>query len=157
MPSSRGPDEFYTPPENVEPIIPYLDKSHTIYEPFRGKRHMVKALRAHGLRVIHGKDFFNKKPKKKYDLVVSNPPYSLHNEVLAELFRRDTPFLLLLPLSTVESIPRCQLYREKKVSLLFPERRLWFYRKKKKIRPNFHTVWVAYKVSTIGENKVIWL
>jgi hypothetical protein len=60
--SRNGSDDFQTPPEEVRPLLPYLQPHWTIWERACGKGYLVDGLRQGGRRVIgtdkkHGRDF----------------------------------------------------------------------------------------------------
>ena len=61
----------------------------------------VKVLSAHGFKVIHthiwdGQDFLTFEPDFEYDYIISNPPYSIKNEIMEKLFRLGKPFAMLI-------------------------------------------------------------
>ena len=73
-------DDFQTPPEALIPLLAYLPKEWTIWEPAYGKGYLVDALRGHGFKVIasdikDGVDFFRYQPSAEYDMILTNPPY----------------------------------------------------------------------------------
>lgn len=96
-------DEQYTPKILVKPILPYAKKFKTIWCPFDTENsEFVIALKKQGHKVIHshiaeGKDFFEYTPKK-FDAVISNPPFSEKLRVLERLYELDKPFALILGL-----------------------------------------------------------
>lgn len=97
-------DEQYTPRILVKPILKYAKKFETIWCPFdKENSEFVIALEKIGCKVIHshiddGKDFFNYTPKRQFDAVVSNPPFSRKLDVLEKLYTLDVPFALVLGL-----------------------------------------------------------
>lgn len=103
-------DNYETPGYIVEVLLPYLKKTNikTIWCPFDLERsEYVKVLRANGYEVFQthiddGKDFFNYEPYK-YDAIISNPPFSLKNEVLKRCIDLGKPFALLLSATCIQS------------------------------------------------------
>ena len=89
--AGSGYDEFYTPEYAVKPIMKYIKPNSTIWCPFdTDKSHFVKMLRVEGHKVISshledGIDFF--KHEEECDYIISNPPYSLKNEIFERLFQ----------------------------------------------------------------------
>jgi hypothetical protein len=132
--SKNGPnDEYYTPVEAVEMIIPYIPKHvRTIWECTAIKEsRIVEVLRSHGYEVItshikEGKDYLEYVPMEPYDLTVTNPPYSLKHEFLKRGFELKKPFMFLLPITTLEGAKRHRLFREYGIQLIIPDRRFSF-------------------------------
>lgn len=96
-------DEQYTPKILVKPILKYAKKFERIWCPFDTENsEFVIGLKKVGCKVIHshieeGKDFFKYTPKR-FDAVVSNPPFSCKLDVLERLYTLDVPFALVLGL-----------------------------------------------------------
>jgi len=107
--SKRGAfDELYTPNEAVEMILPYIPNGvKTIWECTAIKEsRIVKVLRDAGYNVItthieDGQDFFKYEPEF-YDMIITNPPYSLKDKFLKRAYDLKKPFMFLLPLTTLE-------------------------------------------------------
>ena len=95
-----GKDEWYTPIEAVEPILPYLKPHSKILCPFDTEQsEFVKQLRKQGHQVEcshikNGKDFFNLE-KPEVDYVISNPPFSKRDAILKRLYEWDIPFAMI--------------------------------------------------------------
>jgi hypothetical protein len=88
-------DDFQTPPEALEFLVPYLKNDWIIWECAMGKGNLVKALKEKGFQVIgtdisQGYDFLRWKPKK-FDCIITNPPYSLKNEFLERCYQLKNP------------------------------------------------------------------
>ena len=80
-------DEFGTPKEAIDILLPYLKKDWTIWECAWGKGSLAKHLEKEGFEVIGEpfKDFLNKDlllSKKGFNCIVTNPPYSKKEEFL---------------------------------------------------------------------------
>lgn len=102
-----------------------------------------------------GNDFFKTQPPNECDLIISNPPFSLQNEIIAKLFELEIPFAMLLPLSTLETQKRADLWEENKKELL-----IYIFKKRIKFKgksTSFNTAccWVFWKVKTI--DKIGWI
>ena len=99
-------NDFQTPVIAIEPLLPYLKRDWVIWECACGKNYITDYLRTKGLDVIAtdiltGQDFLNWHPKK-FDCIVTNPPYSLKDDFLKRCYLLEKPFALLLPLTTLE-------------------------------------------------------
>lgn len=125
-------DELYTPNEAVDMIIPYIPKNiKTIWECTAIKESkIVKVLLENGFNVItshieDGQDFFDYEPSG-YDMIITNPPYSLKDKFLKRAFYLNKPFMFLLPLTTLEGINRGKMFSEYGIQLLIPNKRFNF-------------------------------
>ena len=81
---SEKNDELYTPLNAIIPLLKYLpdDKKITIWEcTDYGKSNITKVLKNCGYNVISTHisnfDFLNDKPQFDFDMIITNPPYSL--------------------------------------------------------------------------------
>ena len=94
-------DEFYTLEYAIKPLLKYIPSDKTIWCPFdKEESNFVKLLRENGNTVIsghieEGKNFFEYEPQN-YDMIISNPPYSLRTQILERLFLIGKPFALLI-------------------------------------------------------------
>jgi hypothetical protein len=101
---TKPQDEWMTPAYAVEPIVKYLRRDSSILCPFDKKDSaFVRVLRRNGHHAVHthideGYDFFDLTPTMVEDMnyIVSNPPYSLKNEVFEHLIRLGKPFAMLM-------------------------------------------------------------
>ena len=123
-------DDFQTPPEALDYLVPFLKKDWLIWECAMGKGNLVKALREKGFNVIgtdilHGYDFLRWAPER-FDCIVTNPPYSLKNEFLERCYELRKPFALLLPLTTLETRRRQRLFKEYGVEIIVLPKRINF-------------------------------
>jgi len=96
-------DELYTPEILVNAIIPYIDKSKTVWCPFdTSNSEFVTILQKNNINVVYshiadGKDFFKYEPEH-YDIIISNPPFSRKLEVFERLYLLNKPFAVLMGL-----------------------------------------------------------
>lgn len=103
---SQPNDRCQTPPYALEPILPYLQWSaeSTIWEPAAGEGLIVEALYTAGWKeerviasdILTGQNFFDTDPQR-WDIIVTNPPYSLKLEWLERCYALGRPFALLVP------------------------------------------------------------
>ncbi len=127
-----GLDDYQTPPSALSILIPYLDPGWTIWEPAAGEGYLVRALQEAGFQVISsdihrgGQDFLTYEPREHYDVIVTNPPYTLKDEFLERAYHLGKPFAFLLPLTTLEGKKRQVLFSENGISLLIPSKRINF-------------------------------
>lgn len=130
-------DHVATPRWVVESIYNLIDiKSfHNCWFPFNNYDSEFK-LKADELKLKYkathkfddlGNDFFKTNPPDDCDLMISNPPFSLQNKIIERSFNlidngRIISFALLLPLSTLETPFRADLYQQ-----YSDKRRYWPY------------------------------
>jgi hypothetical protein len=131
--SKHGPnDEFYTSSIAVEMILPYIPSHVTrIWECTAiTESKIVQVLRNEGYTVIathidNGFDFLRHEPAD-YDLIVTNPPFSIRDKFLQRAFELKKPFMFLLPITTLEGVGRGKMFRENRIQILIPDRRFSF-------------------------------
>ena len=136
--TDKASDEVYTPTYAVQPIIKYLDRGnkpqYTIWCPFDEEdSNYVIALKQAGFKVIathikNGQNFFEYEPEEFYDFIVSNPPFSIKDDILKRLNELGKPFAMLLPLPTLQGQKRFEYLKDCQ-ALIF-DKRINFYKNK---------------------------
>jgi hypothetical protein len=133
--AGSGNDEFYTPEYAIEPLLRYIPTTATVWCPFdTDQSHFVKKLRARGNRVIAthiatGQDFFAYEPGEHYDYIISNPPYSLKNEVFERLFELQKKFAMLVGVvGLFESQRRFELFQKNDFEILYLNKRVAYFK-----------------------------
>ena len=126
-----SPDDFQTPASALNILLSYLQRDWTVWECAQGEGYLSEALREKGFRVIgtdihEGYDFLNFQPAEEFDVIVTNPPYSLKDEFLKRAYELGKPFAFLLPLTTLEGRTRQAMFASHGISLLIPDRRTNF-------------------------------
>ena len=148
----RGPnDEIYTPNEAIEPLLKYIPKNYKIWECTDfGRSNISELFIKNGYEVIktHKKnfDFLNDTPNFEYDVIITNPPYSLKDEFLKKCFELRKPFAMLLPITTLEGVTRGGLFRKNGIQLIVFDRRINFLKQKKSNW--FNTSWFCWNLLT---------
>lgn len=104
-------DEIYTPEIALIPLLKYLPKNIKIWECTDfGESNITKVLKEHGYDVISTHksnfDFLSDKPTFDFDVIITNPPYSLKDEFIKKCYEYNKPFALLLPITALEGIRR---------------------------------------------------
>ena len=108
-----------------DPLIPYLEKDWIIWECAWGKGSLAKHLKKKGFNVIGNKEDFLI-ANRKFDVIVTNPPYSIKDKFLERAFFQGKPFAFLLPLTALEGKKRGELYRKYGIQLIIPNKRINF-------------------------------
>lgn len=127
--SSKTPEhqELYTPYYAVKPIVKYIPKSYRIWCPFDAEwSSFYQTFRENGFDVIRshideGKDFFLYEPGD-YDVIISNPPFNIKDQILERLYNLNKPFAVLLPLNTLQGKTRYKYFKNGIQILSFDQR-----------------------------------
>lgn len=151
--AGSGNDEFYTPKYAIEPILKYIPINKTIWCPFDTEDSLfVKMLKERGNIVIHshisnGEDFFTYEPEC-YDIIVSNPPYSLKNEVFERLFSLNKQFAMLVGVvGLFESKKRFNMFKNNTFEIMYFDKRISYFKsyndQKPSLNPPFSSVYLC--------------
>lgn len=133
--TDKASDEVYTPACAVKPIIKYLemfDTNATVWCPFDlSSSHYVKEIEKAGFKVIHthideGQNFFTYEPEEEYDVIISNPPFSCKDAILARLDELGKPFAILLPLPALQGQERFKYLKD--IQYLGFDKRINYYK-----------------------------
>ena len=127
-------DEYYTKEYAIIPILNHIPENAVAWCPF-DKEHsnFVKLLLENGNQVVFshiedGKDFFNYEPEN-YDVVVSNPPYSLREKILERLYALGKPFALLInEAGLFDSKTRYSLLKNNPFEIMIFNKRIGYFR-----------------------------
>ena len=113
--TDKASDEVYTPAYAVKPIIKYVNAMgtpSTIWCPFDTEEsEYVKMLREAGHKVImshidNDQNFFFYEPEEEYDCIISNPPFSIKDDILQRLNELGKPYAMLLPVPVIQGQKR---------------------------------------------------
>lgn len=129
--TDKQSDEYFTPREAVLPILEYINKdnklSYTVWCPFDTEEsEYVKCIREAGHKVIathidNGENFFYYEPTEPYNFIISNPPFSLKDDVLKRLSELNKPYAILLPLPSLQGQKRFKYIKDCE-ALIFDKR-----------------------------------
>ena len=143
-------DDYNTPPEALIPLIPYLDKEWVIWECAAGRNYLVRALLDRGYMVRfsdprYGNDFITS-PPDYFDCIVTNPPFSLKTEFIKRAIDLGRPFAFLLPITTLETGKRQEIFREHDIRLILFDSRIDFIKQgiNEKGRSWFASAWFTH-------------
>lgn len=147
-------DDIFTPDYAVFPLLKYLPKNIKIWECCDfGSSRITHVLKENGYEVIStdiktGFNFLEDTPDFDFDMIITNPPYSLKNEFLNKCYSYNKPFALLLPLTTLEGVERNKMFNEKGISLIVLDKRINFlnYEDKKKSGCWFNSSWFIHGI-----------
>jgi len=140
-------DDYMTPKIVFKSIAHLVPKNKIIWECFFGDGNSGKNLKELGFKVeSHDVDFFDD-PPFNYDILISNPPYSIKAKVFKRLYEIDKPFMMLVPVATMTK-QYLKKYFKDKIQLVIPERRIQFLKDGVQTdRCYFDTIWICYKMN----------
>lgn len=123
-------DEVATPINAVVPIVKHLQAKGftTVWCPFdESHSYFVKVLSNSGFKVIYshiktGQDFFKYYPNEPFDVIVSNPPFSIKDCVIKRLYELNKPFAMLMPLPALQGQKRFAYFQTGLELLVFDKR-----------------------------------
>ena len=153
-------DDYMTPKyawENISHLIP---KDKVIWEAFYGNGKSGDYLKELGFNVIHGLyDFFD---NDLGDIIISNPPFSKSKEIIKRLKELDKPFIIILPISKINTSYVRENYKNNRLQIIIPRKRIHFEKhidgkipNNWKNSCNFDCFYYCYKM--YFENDIIWL
>jgi hypothetical protein len=107
----------------LDPLLPFITPASIVWECASGKNKLVRRLTEAGHWVIHtdiltGTNFLTDDAPFIYDLVVTNPPFTLKNEFLQRCYSLDKPFALLMPINALDTCKRQCLYKQHGLEIL---------------------------------------
>ena len=134
------PDDFQTNPWALDVLMPHLNSEWTVWECAAGKGNLVHGLCERGQERVIASDIL---PTERiggvmrwqrnfvedlayqfgFDMILTNPPYTLKDEFLARCYEIGKPFALLLPLTALEGQVRQRLYKEHGLEIVFLPKR----------------------------------
>ena len=154
-------DEWYTDQDIVDKCLEILDapQGSTVLCPFDGdESKFVQTLKAQGFTVIYGiTDFIDSEQDYECDYIVTNPPFSLKDQVIERVFKYGKRTVLVLPLDTMGGKARRKLFKEYEFPQIYvPEARVSYYDQTwiKRTQSNFHSIIMTFNHK--AESKLDW-
>ena len=143
--TSRGKnDECYTERYAVEPLLDYLEpfRDKIIWCPFDTEQsEFVKVFRENGYNVVfshidNGQDYYKYEPEK-WDVMISNPPFTNKAEIFKRALSFDKPFALLMTIAWLNDATPAKVFGKKKLQILSFDERMEFKNQDKTKKINF--------------------
>jgi len=154
-------DDYMTPKYAWENIKDYIPKKK-IWEAFYGDGESGKYLTELGFDVIHEERDFFTDPPDEWDIIVSNPPFSLCKKVLNKLAELDKPFIIIMPASKIYTSYFRENFKDKGLQIIIPRKRIHFLKlvdgkpvEGWKNACNFDCFYYCYKMNLPKD--IIWL
>jgi hypothetical protein len=104
-------------------LLPYLKQRpeiKTVWCPCdKEESEFVKVLKNNGYKVIfshidYGQDFLKYEPTEQYDAIITNPPFSIKNEIVKRCIDLGKPWALLLSATCIQSASLVQILSKAK-------------------------------------------
>ena len=150
-------DDYMTPKYAWENIKEYIPKNGILWEAFYGDGKSGKYLSEMGFNVIHEKiDFFDDNTRPEYNILISNPPFSLSKEIMNKLFEIDKPFILIFPSSKINT-QYFRKWKDKGIQIIIPRKRIQFIKNGNELnnKCNFDCFYYCYKIGL--KKDITWL
>ena len=149
-------DDYMTPKYAWENIKEYIPHHKVIWEAFYGDGTSGTHLQDLGFNTIHEPiNFFDNNTIPEYDLIVSNPAFSIIKDVLIRLNELDKPFILIMPSSKINT----QYFRQwkDKIQIIIPRKRIQFIKNGDELQNscNFDCFYYCYKMNLPTD--IVWL
>ena len=121
-------DECYTPAYAVEPILPYIPEGAVVWCPFdTAESEFVKLIsKTNEVTYSHidvGQDFYTYEPSK-WDVAVSNPPFTGKRKIFARALSFHKPFAFIMSNTWLNDSAPMQLFAERELQLLMFDKRI---------------------------------
>ena len=140
-------DDYNTPKEELESIAHLIPKDKIIWECFYGDGKSGEYLKDLGFNVEHHKIDFFLDPSFNYDILISNPPYSIKPKIFKRLLQIDKPFMMLVPVSTMTK-KFLKTYFQDKIQIVIPKTRINFVKNGIQTKKCWYdTLWICYKMN----------
>lgn len=156
--ADRPPTDFYPTPANVTiALLKYLKipKGAVIWEPACGKGHMAEAMKDMGYQVVAteledfgygqtGKNFIGSS-LVECDWIITNPPFSMSTDFIAQCIEHKKPFALLLKSQYWHAKNKSKIFKGFKPQLVLPL--TWrpdFLFKAKGASPTMECLWTVW-------------
>lgn len=151
-------DDYTTPLYVWKMLVEYLDldKNTIIYEPFYSEGKSKEYLENLGYKnIIHKcEDFFENYENYNFDIILSNPPYSIKQNILKILYKIDKPFVLIMPTAIISKLYVKNIFGNdtEKIQYIIPNRRMQFEKKGfNNKRTPFDTLFFCYKMNLMRD------
>ena len=154
---NKESDECYTPSDQVQPLLEYIDKDKTYYEATSGiSSQIVDGFNKYDYNIVpsNNKDFFSCSPDDVCDGIITNPPYSIKDNFIEHCYALGKPFALFLPVASFQGGRRGQMFMDYGMSALVYNYRVDFTGGGS---PPFGNAWFMWGFDTMPVNTIKWV
>lgn len=144
-------DECYTKRYAVEPLLEFLEpfRKKTIWLPFDTEEsEFVKVFSEENFNIVYshiekGQDYYNFEPKK-WDLLISNPPFTNKKEIFKRALSFKKPFALLMNLMWLNDATGIKTFSNVDLQLLLFTQRMTFKNQPQKDKISFMSAYFCW-------------
>ena len=149
--SKGNNDECYTPKYGVLPLLEFMEKfrGKIIWCPFDTEEsEFVKVFKENGFDVEYshiknGQNYYEYEPKK-WDLMISNPPFTNKAEIFKRALSFNKPFALLMTVAWLNDSAPAKIFKDSGLQLLSFDSRMTFKNQEQK-KINYLSAYYCYK------------
>ena len=150
--TSKGKnDECYTPRYGVEPLLEFLPpyKDKIIWCPFDDETsEFVIVLKEYGYNVVfshikYGQDYYKYEPEK-WDVLISNPPFTKKSDIFRRALSFNKPFALLMTITWLNDGTPANVFGKKELQILSFNERMQFKNKERSRKINFLSAYFCW-------------
>ena len=149
--SKGNNDECYTPENAIIPILKYIKEDLIIWCPFDTKDSNFVKILSKTNKVIYshidnGEDFYQYEPNEKWDIIISNPPFTNKRKIFERALSFNKPFALIMSNTWLNDSAPKKLFKDKDLQLLMFIDRINFLNKdySQNGRPPFSSSYFCY-------------
>ena len=124
-------DELFTPVYAIIPILKYIPRDvQTVWCPCdKENSKIAQVMSAMGFEVHTSHidddcDFLNFELPFNYDMIITNPPFSIKDKIIKRCYESKKPFALLLPLTALEGERRNKLFTDNGIGVVVLDKRV---------------------------------
>ena len=128
--SGGNNDECYTPDYGVKPILKYIQEGAIVWCPFDTEesefvKQISKQNKVEYSHISTGHNFFDYEPDK-WDIIISNPPFTNKRKYFERALSFNKPFALIMTNTWLNDSAPKQLFKDKDLQLLMFDKRMKF-------------------------------
>lgn len=125
-------DELFTPDYAIEPLLKYIPRDiQSVWCPCDHAEsrivQMLQGTEQYSVVCSHiecGCDFLTYETKQPYDMIITNPPFSIKDKIISRCYELGKPFALLLPLTALEGERRNKLFSKNGIGVIVLDKRV---------------------------------
>ena len=118
-------DDYETPKNILEMLLPYIKDYNIIYDPFYCAGRVKKDWEELGKTCINEKlDAFWRETPAEFDITISNIPFSCKEKCMELFFKLKKPFIILMPIDAMGSVWIKKYFDD--LQIIIPKKRLNF-------------------------------
>jgi len=123
-------DECYTPDYGVKPILEFIPKDVIVWCPFDTEdsefvKQISETNKVVNSHIKNDQDFFTYEPSK-WDVIVSNPPFTNKRKYFERALAFGKPFALIMSNTWLNDAAPKQIFKDKDLQLLMFDKRMRF-------------------------------